>query len=83
MKELQQWLQGKCCLHCNTSSHSTLLYNSKTFIYPFMVPHEDYVLGPYVVEVEFPSHEDVRKQTISENQLLLDTVAKHLGLYHK
>lgn len=48
-----------------------------------MVPHEDYVLGPYVVEVEFPSHEDVRKQTISENQLLLDTVAKHLGLYHK
>lgn len=83
MKELQQWLQGKCCLHCNTSSHSTLLYNSKTFIYPFMVLHEDYVLGPFVVEVEFPFHEDVRKQTKSENQLLLYTVAKHLGLYDK
>lgn len=48
-----------------------------------MVPNEDYALRPYVAEVESPSHEGVIKETKSENQLLLETIAKHLGLYHK
>lgn len=48
-----------------------------------MVPHEGYVLGPYVAEVAFPSHEDVMEEEKSENQLLLETTAKHLRLYQK
>lgn len=46
-----------------------------------MGPHEDYVLGPYVAELEFPSHEDVIKEIKSENQL--ETIAEDLELYHK
>ncbi|PKU49476.1 hypothetical protein llap_185 [Limosa lapponica baueri] len=47
------------------------------------VPHEDYILGPYAAEVVFSSHEEVIKEAESENQFLLETIAKNLGLYHK
>lgn len=41
------------------------------------------MFGPYVAELEFPSHEDVTKEIKSENQRFLETIAEDLGLYHK
>jgi len=53
-----------------TAAHHLLPHcctNFKTLIYAFVLPREDYALGPHVAEVEFLSHEDVIKETKGEN----------------